>query len=252
MEKLMNLKFDPTNYVSIILLALVLLVSIFKAINSTFIEEVFMEPKKKEKNIFFNLVAVLVIFVPVNFILSMNHAFLIAELLCGMVGVVLYIVYNRKEVGTQKYAEGLDELNTYYKGKRSDCILLIIISIMPSFSIFLNTSTNSIPLFSCVVIVSVIEVLIIYLSIPELMKNESRIYFMNDERKVYVYKRIDKDTILCGDSPKINESNKYITISYEDLKEKVIFHVQYDNNLSKERKRELRNKYKKKQGKCRH
>lgn len=247
-EKLKNFinEFDPTNRGSVISLALmvcVLIVPIVKSINSTFIEEVFMNSKQKGKNIFFKLIALLAIFTPINFILSMKQAFIIVELVFGLGAIVLYIIYDRKEALTEKYSENIVELNAYYKEKRSNCFLSIIIIIMPCCAILMNTLANPISPLNSAVIVSVVEVLIICLAIPEFTKCESRNYFLNDGKNVYIYERIDDDTILCGDSPKISEAKKYTTISYKDLKEKEILHVQYVS-LSKERKKELRNKYK--------
>lgn len=54
---------------------------------------------------------------------------------------------------------------------------------------------------------------------------------------------LEDDIVLCGDNTQKSKASKYITISYEDLQKKEIFHMRRER-LSKKRKRELRTIYK--------
>jgi hypothetical protein len=66
---------------------------------------------------------------------------------------------------------------------------------------------------------------------------------LDGDNKIFIYERIEDDTVLCGDNQEKNKAKKFITISYENLKEKEIFRMQYES-LSKTKKRKLRENYK--------
>ena len=166
--------FDSTSLGSIIILAIlvcVVLVSVFKSIYSTSVEELFMNSKEKNKNMFFQLLVILTILIFINFML-LNIALIFMEILLGAVSLVVYIVYQRKENGTRKYLEMIDELNTYYKQRSSFWYLISIICLIPSLVFLINSIENSIPLFNCAVITSVIEVSIICIIMPEYIMSE--------------------------------------------------------------------------------
>ena len=86
--------FDSTSLGSIIILAIlvcVVLVSVFKSIYSTSVEELFMNSKEKNKNMFFQLLVILTILIFINFML-LNIALIFMEILLGAVSLVVYIV----------------------------------------------------------------------------------------------------------------------------------------------------------------
>lgn len=241
-------KFDPTSKTNVGILAIlscVVIVQLLKSINSTFMEEALMKKKEKEKTAFFRIIVLLVLLTPINYILSKDYTFLGIEFLLGLVSLIFYKIYNRKVSQTNKYMDDLGELNLYYHEKCSDSALFGIVSFTPFISILMSISGKFISTFNCVVIVSIIEVYIIGISLPELVKRESRCYFISNNKTMYIYKRVDEYNILCGDNSKINEAKEYKIISYEDLKEKEIFCEQY-SGLSKERKRKLKERYKEK------
>ena len=99
----------------------------------------------------------------------LNIALIFMEILLGAVSLVVYIVYQRKENGTRKYLEMIDELNTYYNHKQRSSFwyLISIICLIPSLVFLINSIENSIPLFNCAVITSVIEVSIICIIMPK-------------------------------------------------------------------------------------
>lgn len=77
--------FDSTSLGSIIILAIlvcVVLVSVFKSIYSTSVEELFMNSKEKNKNMFFQLLVILTILIFINFML-LNIALIFMEILLG-------------------------------------------------------------------------------------------------------------------------------------------------------------------------
>ena len=106
------------------------------------------------------------------------------------------------------------------------------------FSVFNKFHRKLIPLFNCAVITSVIEVSIICIIMPEYIMYDARNYFVDNENKFFIYGRIEDDIVLCGDNTQKSKASKYITISYEDLQKKEIFHMRRER-LSKKRKREL-------------
>ena len=182
--------FDSTSLGSIIILAIlvcVVLVSVFKSIYSTSVEELFMNSKEKNKNMFFQLLVILTILIFINFML-LNIALIFMEILLGAVSLVVYIVYQRKENGTRKYLEMIDELNTYYKQRSSFWYLISIICLIPSLVFLINSIENSIPLFNCAVITSVIEVSIICM-MPEIILLIMRInsLFMEELKMILFY-----------------------------------------------------------------
>ena len=82
--------FDSTSLGSIIILAIlvcVVLVSVFKSIYSTSVEELFMNSKEKNKNMFFQLLVILTILIFINFML-LNIALIFMEILLGAVSLV--------------------------------------------------------------------------------------------------------------------------------------------------------------------
>lgn len=244
-EKFIN-DFDPTNIGNVLVLAVlvcVLLIPLTGSIYSASVEEVFMDEKRRGRNSFFKLLALLVIFIPSNFVLSIQGTFILLELFFGFIGIIVYFVYDRKEASTRKYIENISELNEYYKDKRSGCFLFVIICLIPSMSILMNQLLDNIPLFSCAIIVSIIEVLIICISMPEFVNRSAKNYFFDNDNKVFIYKRIDDDTVMCGDNTELNKADKYITITYEELKKKEILHLQH-KSLSGTEKGKLREKYK--------
>lgn len=183
--------FDSTSLGSIIILAIlvcVVLVSVFKSIYSTSVEELFMNSKEKNKNMFFQLLVILTILIFINFML-LNVVLIFMEILLGTVSLVVYIVYQRKENGTRKYLEMIDELNTYYKQRSSFWYLISIICLIPSLVFLINSIENSIPLFNCAVITSVIEVSIICIIMPEIILLIMRInsLFMEELKMILFY-----------------------------------------------------------------
>jgi predicted nucleic acid-binding Zn ribbon protein len=245
-EKFIN-DFEPTSIGNVVVLSILvcaLLIPLTGAIYSDSIEEIFMDEKRRGRNSFFKLLALLVIFIPSNFVLSIHGTFILFELLLGLIGIMVYFVYDRKEAGTRKYMENVGGLNAYYKGKKSGCLLFVIICLMPSMSILMHQRADNIPLFSCVVIVSIIEVSIMCISMPEFVNRSANDYFLDNGNKWFIYKRIDDDTIMCGDNTEQSKADKYITITYEELKKKELLHIQY-KSLARSEISELRKKYKK-------
>ena len=87
-----------------------------------------------------------------------------------------------------------------------------------------------------------IEIAMIFMFDPEFIKRKSINYFFDNGNKMYIYRRIDKETVLCGDNPSISKAKKYKSISYDVFKRLEINHVVY-RKLSDDRKRELRKIY---------
>lgn len=239
-EEFIN-NFDFNNRASVIVflvVAIEMYISMNIAVNTSSIEEVFMKGKRRKRNYFFKLLSLSGIFIPANYILSIENMFIIIEVFGAVVGIIAYFIYNIKEAATKKFIE----LNVFYKEKRSECILFSIICTMPVIIILLNQIAKNISMFSYIIVVSVIEVLFICISVPEFINKSTDNYFLDNDNKVFIYKRLDDDIIMCGDNTEMNKSSKYITISYEELKNKEIIHIQH-NRLTKKEKKELIKEY---------
>lgn len=239
------MNFNPSDIRSIIILvpcACMVFIPLIRSIYSTSIEELFMRPKQRGKNVFFRLLALVLILIPANFVLSLDVTFAALEFLLGFGGIVLYFIWTKKEKNTRKYINDISKLNTYYKEKCSGSFMISVMSLSPCMNI-IGENLGNIPLFCSTIIVSVFEILILCISMPELVKRSAKNYFLQNNEKMFIYERIEDDTVLCGDNSEISKAEKYVTISYDELKEKEIFHMQYVS-LSKTEKKELRKKYK--------
>ena len=78
---------------------------------------------------------------------------------------------------------------------------------------------------------------------PDMIKMNSSLYFIEGSNRIYIYKKLDAQTILCGDNPQMNKTKKYMFVNYDKLKDKEIYNVQY-RALSEARKKELKDTYK--------
>ena len=80
-EEFIN-NFDFNNRVSVIVflvVAIEMYISMNIAVNTSSIEEVFMKGKRRKRNYFFKLLSLSGIFIPANYILSIENMFIIIE-----------------------------------------------------------------------------------------------------------------------------------------------------------------------------
>lgn len=198
-----------------------------KAIYITSIEEFFMNEKQKIVKGFFVLMYFLTLFTVYNLILLIFPWLLIIDggffVLGSFISFILYLCCC---FGSSK-SQSVDTSK-----KKIDCkvicnnlVLYAIIFMMPWLAAIIKIEAEKIPLINCVLIASVIGVILVYFSMPSLLIKRSSNYFMSAGQKIYIYKRIDEDSVLCGNDPTINKSEKYIIIPYEELKKKEIFHI---------------------------
>lgn len=173
--------------------------------------------------------------------------------ICGFIFLVFYEIYKVKEKRTAQDIEdmeNIEELNDYYKEKVSMNGVMCIMCIVPiiAFVIHFRIGSN-ISELTCAVIAGIIEVAIIFMFDPEFIKRKSINYFLDNGKKMYIYRRVDEETVLCGDDPFINKAKKYKSISYNEFKRLEINHVVY-RKLSSSRKRELRRLYNGRRNQC--
>ena len=157
----------------------------------------------------------------------------------------IYMTVNTllKEKEIEKYIEGIEELNDFYKEQASMRGVLFIMCVVPVIAFIIHFRIgNNISELTCAVIAGMIEIAMIFMFDPEFIKRKSINYFFDNGNKMYIYRRIDKETVLCGDNPSISKAKKYKSISYDVFKRLEINHVVY-RKLSDDRKRELRKIY---------
>lgn len=243
-----DIDFKNIESVSILAIAVcVLFVQILKAIYITPIEELFIMPKKKETNMVLKMIMVSAIMVIVNFVLTLDVTFLVPGVILFIATLLIgkYFSCKAKIVEANSQNNDLDDLLIYYKEKGEDYELFSTIIVMPILVLILNILAESIPLYSCNIIVSVVLTFFIFLKIPGFVQRESRLFFMKDNEKKYIYGRIDDENILCGDNTKMAYAQSYITISYQDLKNTEIKRQPSDGKLDKSRKKQLKRENKK-------
>lgn len=184
-----------------------------------------------------------IVFATKNFVLLFDSKLIGFVWICGFIFSVFYEIYKVKEKRTAQDMENIEELNDYYKEKVSMNGVMCIMCIIPinAFVIHFRIGSN-ISELTCAVIAGIIEVAIIFMFDPEFIKRKSINYFLDNGKKMYIYRRVDEETVLCGDDPVMNKAKKYKSISYNEFKRLEINHVVY-RKLSSSRKRELRRIY---------
>lgn len=244
---------DISKMISLIIAACMGIVFIHGAFYSTSIESIFMTRKQKMKNSLYKLTGFLAIFSAINFFIAYGirinliviPVFLIA-LISLVILLIIYIIFSIKEKRVQKYIDRdrrFKRLKMCYIESEQDVALIIIILIIPFGILVLTQINSSISLLKGTIIMTVIEIFFISLCIPELLKPNSRNYFIENNEKIYIYERLNDEIVLCGDKNSIYKSSVYRTISYEELKRKEIKQEEYIR-LSKQEKKELKNELK--------
>lgn len=238
--------FNPTDKGNVIILAIImciLTVFFIRAINTTSIEEIFMDNKKKLRNDILKMFSILVVLVPTNFLLATDASFVLFEIIICVVESFMYMVYRLKERKINDCDESLQKLQEYYKDKQTEYILKIVICIMSATATIWSNVQDIVPMFNCVVVISVVEVGIIGMLIPEIIVKKTMVFLENEQEKIFIFRRMSNDTIICGNAQNMGKVTKYIIISLDELKTKEIHHQQYAS-LTKEEKKELCKKVK--------
>ena len=244
---------DTYEMISLIIAACMGIIFIHRAFYSTSIESIFMTRKQKMKNSLYKLIGFLIIFSAINFFMSYGiwiNLIGIPVFLLTFISVfilsIINIIFSIKEKRVQKYIDRdrrLERLKICYIESEQDVALITIILIIPLGISVLTEINSSISLLKGTIIMTVIEIFLISLCIPELLRPRSRNYFTENNEKIYIYKRLDDEIVLCGDKNSIYKSSIYRTISYEELKRKEIEQEEY-NRLSRQEKRALKDELK--------
>lgn len=237
---------------SLAILTILMIVPIFKSIYTTSIEKVFMTPKKMRVNITYSLITLFVACVLENLILSISYEIYVIGLSLGCLGGLVFLYYKFRRFQIKKVLDNVENLDNIkrldrrYKYYKQLSFLFCLLSFVPCLLTLINNSTIKdvvvlhFSRVNCAIIIGLIELVIVCIYVPELIKNPSGLYIMYNTKKMYIYKRLDKENFLCGNNLDIDDLNEYITISYEHLKEKTISKEVVDNNLPSEEKKELK------------
>lgn len=247
--------FIPTLAVLVVLM----IVPVFKSIYSTNIEKVFMKPIEREINTAIGLLVLFVGCVLKNLIFSLDIKIYAFGVILGPFVVLVFLYYKfrtfqiKKVLDNSENAENIKRLDKYYKNKKQIMFFASIFSFVSCLLILFNNSTSDNPelnkLFlhfskiNCAIIIGLIEIIIVCIYMPELIKTPSNLYIYYNNKKTYIYKRIDEENILCGNNSDINDSDRHMIISCEYLRGKKISKEIYDiyiDDLSSEEKKELK------------
>lgn len=238
--------FNPKDDKHIIILSIIICLFLgyfFVTISATSIEDTYITQKSEIRNICIKIIMLEIVFATKNFVLLFDSKLIGFIWICGFIFSVFYEIYKVKEKRTAQDMENIEELNDYYKEKVSINGVMCIMCIVPIIAFIIHFRIGSnISELTCAVIAGIIEVAIIFMFDPEFIKRKSINYFLDNGKKMYIYRRVDEETVLCGDDPFINKAKKYKSISYNEFKRLEINHVVY-RKLSSSRKRELRRLY---------
>lgn len=152
----------------------------------------------------------------------------------------------------KKYIEeidGIEKLSDIYFERHTLFMLMGIFSITPIITYVMHEKLQQyhFSIISCGIMASAAILSIIVLCDFNKLKRVSTNYILYNNRKIYIYERVDENTILCGNHPKKNKANKYIYISYEDIKTTEIKHESYEiKDIPRNRKKELKRTYRNK------
>ncbi|PWM26330.1 MAG: hypothetical protein DBX40_03610 [Clostridiales bacterium] len=245
LKKTLNeiVNFNPADKRSVIILAILMCIltrHCIHAIYTTSIEEIFMNKNKKLVMDVFKLLTMLAVFICINIVLTTHSFFAIIEFGVCLICYCLYLRDCKKEkkinIILEKNNKAFHKLQIYYKEKQTKQILMVILFFMPIMVIVWKAIYSDIPLFTCLVIVSVIEALVIGILLPELFVTKAMNYFENEHEKMFVFKRLQNNMLICGDNESISKSKKYIVISIDELKTKPIYHLQSEFITKEEKK----------------
>lgn len=230
---------------TVAIIILVIAVFSFKSLYTTSIEEVFMTLKEKKKHILYKVIILFVASLFVNIILLIEKKMLVFEIGGAIFLGVISVYYKLKELQTKVFLEKEVELYTFFKNKKFEFFMAFIFLLISMISGLINILALNISDLNCAIIVSVIDIVVFCTFMPELIKIPSNAYIFYDDKKLYLYDRVDENYVLCGNRSDMSDSDNYITISYEHLKGKEIF-KDIHNNLSSEDKKKLKKKLNKK------
>lgn len=226
--------------------------SALKSVNDPSIEETLRNPKDKEKYATIRRGIIIVICT------IMNVALVGDVTNIDILGKMAFIVFcgsfyfYKKSSSMRKYIEeieGIEELSDIYFERYTLFVLMGIVSMMPIIAYAMHEELHQyrFSIISCGIIASAGVLSIIVLCDFDKLKRESTNYFLDNNRKIYIYERVDENTILCGNHPKKNKANKYIHIDYEDIKTIEIEHEIYEiKDVPRNRKKEIMKTYRNK------
>ena len=238
-------------YIGIIAAVLTLIVVSVRAIYSTYVQELFMTNKQKEKNNVYKLIGLM------GLLFIMNYVYLSIEWIdiVGLIGFFVFVNY-----AYRGWKNEINELNTYYSNRKILSLITVIVLFGPEAVRMLEKQNILSQKVICVLIVSLVQILFIVITTPQILNiSEAKCYYLDkDDDKWYLYYRIDDNNILCGDSSKVGLADKYKTITNDELKENVILRNKVQklgykdakqiNKEAKDRKKEakkMKNKIKK-------
>ena len=237
LEKLTNIILkDKGDIIFIAIIILVLAVGCIQAIYTSSIEEIFMAEKNKFKNAILKLVFFWMILIPKNLFLAMYDVYILLAIVLCLIFAVVYMLFKRNEKKVKSDNVAGCKLKRYYKEIQSEMFLRLVMYGMPIVPILLRDIRHDSSLLISSIITSVLEVAIISVSMPELIIRKSMDYYKDGTDKVFLYKSLENNNYLCGDSENISLASRYKIISLEELKNKEIYHQKYKKLTKAERK----------------
>lgn len=213
-----------------------------RAIYTTSIEEIFMSNKNKIRNDIYKLIFIWIILIPKNLFLAIDNVYIVIGLAALFESYIACTIFRKKEGKIIDNSEIGLKLKKYYKDKQSQTTLRWIIYSMPIMTVLLREMTPNSSLFICAIVTSIIEVAILGVSTPDLIIKKSMNYYKNGQDRIFIYKSLDNNTFLCGDSEDISDATKYAIKSFDELREKEILHQKY-KKISKAEIKKLRKEF---------
>lgn len=209
--------FDEINVFQIVILIILAIITITKYSRSFFataIELLLMEQKESQKKDISTAFLLFIIISIGNMILSYDMHFIVLEFIgCIIIFAVMGVI---KLVGfiTKK---DFNEYMNYLE-------LLLIIVAIPMLCGIVKIS-KELDLIIISLIGALVETTILILINNGFKPEKSRILIKNNKKSLYVYRKLNDEYILCGDSNKIEDASKVVSVKISDILEQKYYMV---------------------------
>ena len=209
-------EFDVENIWMLLVVSVVLIcmaTSYIQLFHASKIETVLMNRNEETKRFFFVYVIIFFMFCITNYILTMSvESFVLSIGILAVTKVSSFLLKFAKKGKLRKLYWWLEERKDIYIALTTTAIYT-----------FVAPSLLKISRISCVVLGALVAVFVVAIAFLNIGKVRSTITVTIDDKKWYVFKRLDEKYLLCGDRSSIEDSTKTKLLGIEDIIEQNIF-----------------------------
>lgn len=213
--------FKGDNVIQLIVLVFCILITITKYSRFFFasdVELVLMKQKASQKRDISTAVLLFVVLSVSNVILSFDITFILVE---GIIMLLTLIIL------------GISQL--WYKFRKKDnrgiisnCELIVIMIFAPMLIGYISLD-NNISVISIAVIGSLVETALIWLLYNGFTPQINNLMIWNEEKKLFLYKKIDDEYLLCGYDKIMRDSDKIVIVKLQEILDGT-YYLMFDKN----------------------